>query len=303
MRFDALEIRSDQGRTVHAYLAAPCVCGSSMQLRYCCGKGGRLQLRSQPSPTAPAPPSTGYSHGRCYARALNDCSEQISKEHYLSRGVLRELAGAGPTNTVRMSGMGLPEGDLPPDQVGQAKILCGRHNSALSALDTAGARLFRALREGIKTIPAFAYRSFSGVDVERWLLKVTCGVRAASKQDVPLEWLEFLFGSAELPPMLGLYMHVRDDHRVTESLGIQFATYTRADGPSGGELVMDGVRFTLDLRGDRGTHRPEDIGSLKIYRPNGIWFDHFGAATFLLGFEWGDRIAAPNSVVVEVQHG
>jgi hypothetical protein len=147
MRFDAIEVRSDQGRTVHAYLAAPCVCGSSLQLRYCCGKGVRLQLRSQPSPARPPLPPTGHANRRCYARALNHCSEQISKEHYLSRGVLRQLAASGPTNTVRMSGLGLPAGDLPPDQVGQAKILCGRHNSALSALDTTGARLFRALRE------------------------------------------------------------------------------------------------------------------------------------------------------------
>jgi len=287
---------------VLAYLAAPCVCGSSMQLRSCCAKGGRLVLRSHPSTTRPPPPRTAHANRRCYARALNDCSEQISKEHYFSRGVLRELAAAGPTNTVRMSGMGLPDGDLPPDQVGQAKILCGRHNSVLTALDTVGARLFRALREGIKTIPAFACRSFPGVDVERWLLKVTCGVRAASKEEVPLEWLEFLFGSSELPPMLGLYMHVPVGKSVTERFGIQFATYTRAEGPSGGELVMDGVRFTLDLRGDQSTHRSEDIGSLKIYRPNGIWFDHFGAATFLLALDWGDRVAAPNSVVVEVQH-
>ena len=29
-QFDAIEVRSDQGRIALAYLAAPCVCGSSM---------------------------------------------------------------------------------------------------------------------------------------------------------------------------------------------------------------------------------------------------------------------------------
>jgi hypothetical protein len=246
----------------------------------------------------PRPPVTQHANRRCYARSLNDCDQKLSKEHYLSRGVVRILAQGGPTNTVRATGLGLPPGELPPDQVAQSKILCRRHNSALSHLDVVGERLFRAIREGLKLIPAYRYHSAPGVDVERWLLKVACGVRAVSANDVPDEWLRMLFGYSELPSPRGMYMYLRLGETIRETRGLQFGLYRRGGAPSGAEIVFDGVRFTLDLVGERRTHRDSDIGSLMVYRPSGIWFDHADSATFHIGFEWGARVAATESVVV-----
>ena len=45
------------------------------------------------SSTRPAGPSTGYSHPSCYAKELSDCSTGISKEHYISKGLLVEMGG------------------------------------------------------------------------------------------------------------------------------------------------------------------------------------------------------------------
>jgi hypothetical protein len=235
---------------------------------------------------------------------LNDCDAKLSKEHYLTRGVLRLLARGGPSNTVRANGLGIPPDEFPPDQVAQSKILCRRHNSALSALDVVGERLFRAVNDGLKARPSgVPYHSAPGVDVERWLLKVACGVRAAAKEDIPLEWLQMLFGHTEVSSPRGLYMHVPVDMTVQETKGVQVGGYKRAGKPSGSEVVFHGIRLTLDLIGDGGTHRESDVGSLKVCRPSGLWFDHKGTTTFHLAFEWGERLAAPQSVVLNVLEG
>jgi len=100
---------------------------------------------------------------------------------------------------------------------------------------------------------------------------------------------------------MGLYMHIRPGEKIHATAGVQYGGYKRVDGPSGAEVVLDGVRFTLDLIGDQRTHREDDVGSLKLYRPSGIWFDHADAATFHIGFEWGDLVASAQSVVVHVE--
>ncbi len=225
----------------------------------------------------------------------------MSKEHYFSRGVVRAVAGRGAAKTIRLTRGGQFDQELPPDQALQSKVLCRRHNSSLSALDVVGERLFRALSEGLKLIPAFSYRTLPGLDVERWLLKVACGVRAVLKQDVPVDWLRMLFGQSEIPSPLGLYMHVPLGQSVHGTAGITFATYSRPEGQSGAEVILDGVRFTLDLKGDGRTHRQSDAGSLKVYRPSGLWFDHSGSTTFHLGLEWGERLAARESIALDVE--
>jgi hypothetical protein len=299
----AIDVTSDLGRSVRIFLDGPCICGSVKRFQDCCYKDGVVAGRSAPSPTSPPPPSTNYSNPRCYAYPLNDCDAKLSKEHYLTRGVLRLLAKGGPTNTVRATGLGIPADEFPPDQVAQSKILCRRHNSALSALDVVGERFFQAINAGLRARPHVAYHSAPGVDVERWLLKVGCGVQAAAKKELPLEWLRMLFGQAEITPPCGLYMHVPVDGTVRETKGVQVGGYMRAGVPSGTDVALHGIRLTLDLVGDGGTHREVDVGSLKIYRPSGLWFDHKGKTTFHLAFEWGKQLAATQSVVLNVLEG
>ncbi len=299
----AIDVTSDLGRSVRIFLDGPCVCGSIKRFQDCCYKDGVVAGRSSPSPTSPPPPATNYSNPRCYAHPLNDCDAKLSKEHYLTRGVLRLLAAGGPSNTVRATGLGIPADEFPPDQVAQSKILCRRHNSVLSALDVVGERLFRAVNHGLKSQSEVSYHAAPGVDVERWLLKVACGVLAAAKKAVPVEWLQMLFGYSEISSPRGLYMHVPVDGTVRENKGIQVGGYTRGGTPSGAEVVFHGVHLTLDLIGDGGTHRERDVGSLKAYRPSGLWFDHKGTTTFHLAFEWGERLAAPESVVLNVLEG
>jgi hypothetical protein len=224
----------------------------------------------------------------------------MSKEHYFSRGVLRALAAGSANNTVRARGLGHPEIDLPPDQVGQSKILCRRHNSALSAIDTTGGRVFASVSEALKLIPSYSCRMFVGIDVERWLLKVACGILAAGKRPVPDDWVRILFGRADLGPRRGLYMHVPVGKTVHENGGVACGLFSRAGVPTGIDFTFDGVRLALDMIGDLGTHRESDVGSIKIHRPSGIWFDHQGSSSFHLGFEWGENVSASQSVAIDV---
>lgn len=102
----------------------------------------------------------------------------------------------------------------------KVNVLCKRHNSALSELDTRITHLFQTLR-GVHS--ALEQRSstmcefsvFSGEDLERWVLKVLCGTAAGGvlsrdgermgKRNVPSEWLDLLYTDKPWPPGCGLY--------------------------------------------------------------------------------------------------
>jgi hypothetical protein len=98
----------------------------------------------------------------------------------------------------------------------------------------------------------------------------------------------------------GLYMQVPVGETIQSAWSVEFGIYQDDYGTSGAEVSLCGVRFILDLRGRQQTHRAGDVGSMKVYRPKGIWFEHSGATTFYLWLEWGDVLAAYESVVLNV---
>ncbi len=210
----------------------------------------------------------------------------------------RSFAEASGSKTVRIVQQGKTTPDLPPDQVLQAKILCTRHNSALSSIDAVGGRVFHACREGQKNKPAYSCRSIPGVDLERWILKVMCGATATSKEDVPTEWLRILFGYDELSPPAGLCMFAPLQRSVTSNLGIEYGAYRGAAGTSGGDIAFDGIRFTLDLGGNGRARRASDVDAHRAYRPNAVWFDRDEKSVLCLAIEWGDRPADGTSIAL-----
>jgi hypothetical protein len=138
-------------------------------------------LTYKPLPVLPPPPpKTNYSHAKCYLSETADCDDKRTGEHYISDAVLREIG-----NKIEISGMPwLDPGERRTVGIGAltANVLCRRHNSALSPLDTVAAEFFAALKE----IDAnFAKRSLSrkglkfsisGEALELWMLKATCGI-------------------------------------------------------------------------------------------------------------------------------
>ena len=145
----------------------------------------------------------------CYAATLGDCSGGASAEHYISESVLRLVGTA-----VRVSGFPWQaEGVRQDIGIGSlsANILCRRHNERLSSLDEIGKAFVRALKTSFDHAfegPDFSDESITidGDSLERWLLKVLCGVLTVMKgHSIPTLWLEILFRDKPFPQHHGLY--------------------------------------------------------------------------------------------------
>jgi hypothetical protein len=154
----------------------PCLCENRAKLRDCCLSSGVLY---KPVETVIPPGKvTGYGHADCYLRSTKNCSQKISREHYVSEAIFEEFDG------LEVSGAPwLAPGERRRIGIGSAtaNILCTRHNSALSPLDTEAARFFRTLRNvGADIVRKTLSRRnqahiFSGATLELWTLKVACG--------------------------------------------------------------------------------------------------------------------------------
>jgi hypothetical protein len=151
-----------------------CPCESGRVLRECCLRAGG-ELKPTATMTRTPAPTTGIRNSGCYAAGLADCSADISREHYISHGLLRLLSIDG-----RITIDGFPWQDasadsrVPPATL-TGKILCKRHNLALSPLDAAAATLFRRIDKFHHEFSAREYENrfylCNGHDIERWLLK------------------------------------------------------------------------------------------------------------------------------------
>src|SRR4051794_21734553 len=74
-----------------------CPCGSHRSARSChSDRSGEWHL--PPMQSLLSDGRTGFSHPRCYATHSNDCSDKISKEHWLSRDIIEAVAGSASVN-------------------------------------------------------------------------------------------------------------------------------------------------------------------------------------------------------------
>jgi hypothetical protein len=83
-------------------------------------------------PTKPPGPKTGLVSPNCYAASLLDCDgEKATREHYISSTLLKRFGA------LHVDGLSWAEGTQQlTARTLTAEVLCGRHNNALSALDT-----------------------------------------------------------------------------------------------------------------------------------------------------------------------
>jgi hypothetical protein len=157
----------------------PCPCGGGSRYGRCCGQLTASPYKEIVEFRPPGAP-TGYAHPRCYMNWTLDCSRTISGEHFISENVLSILN----PKSVRVAGVvWIPHGQTQelPLKALQARILCTRHNSAFSGLDTMAGKLFRAVGEiyddlDRRTLSRKAiWHLFSGEELELWLLKTILG--------------------------------------------------------------------------------------------------------------------------------
>ena len=106
---------------------ADCPCGSRQPARRChCAED--LSWIAQRPPALLTDARTGYAKPGCYGRASNDCSEDLTLEHYISDDLLESIAWDGKVVMVRGAAW-LPSNTGTPVGVNSlsSRMLCGRH--------------------------------------------------------------------------------------------------------------------------------------------------------------------------------
>lgn len=240
------------------YSHAACPCQSGKWGYDCCWKGSKWY--KAPVGVIDVTP-TGVTHPNCYLASVGNCSSKLTKEHFVSRNILEQIT----SSTLKFENAGFFFGGKEEVAIGidafSARVLCDSHNSALSELGNSAGRAFAAIqnlyqdmvraevsREYLKT-----FYLASGRDLERWLIKVFCGlvaagkVRAKSKRVISLDEIHpflipALMGTQELREPFGLYHHsfVGQTRR---SGGFSFAPIQVLDGSD----TIGGLIFSLGL--------------------------------------------------------
>lgn len=266
--------------------ATTCPCGSRAIASSCCFRFPARGLRP-PIPTVPAEPSTHWSHPACYASSLHDCSRKITGEHYFPEAILRDLKEHGDLWVEGPTWLAPGERrSLPPSAL-NANILCDRHNSALSRIDSEFRRIFRflSLTEEDSRYPT-SYTGekvalFNGVDIERILLKLFLSRIASGStpsQDgkvnfdrffLPLVSLLFTRSASPLSPPLGFYVSEKTDPKDAH-MGVA-AVALAAQGELWGDMfTTNGLRMFMLARTPLPTAISEWCAPLH-YRPQTIY--------------------------------
>lgn len=273
----------------------PCRCGSNLAAVACCWTSQSFHKTPQRIDLHNTG-ATGRRDG-CYMLATHGCSDTLSREHLISEGVLGVLA----EKTVTVTGLPWLKGQTKelPFSALVASNLCTRHNSLLSPIDDAGAKLFEAVQTCGTTAasPSLEFL-LSGHDVERWLLRslAVMGVSrnlaidgAAIDQDFVdrLRIVELLEKPRAWARPIGLYVLGGQGHQFTQRADVQLAPLMRRD-------TSELIGITVDIQGlALGLLATEhDItGTLldrAFYRPAALVFDMAGIK-HRITLSWEDR--------------
>lgn len=221
--------------------------------------------------------------GDCFLDGYGDCGGKISGEHYISRTVLESVS---PTGKTQIGGLRWQKPQT-LQSIGinslVANILCEAHNSSLSQFDAAAGTLFRAIDAADKQsheLPPITV--IDGYVIERWFLKIICGLVAGAGltvRSVPDEWKEILTGG-EWPVGWGLYLPSASGAQV---LATEFSIETLVNPStkviSAVAYGVAGVSFNLLLGS------PDNPPAWGIYRPRGLIFQS-GQQEVRIEFSW-----------------
>lgn len=216
---------------------------------------------------------------KCFAKELNSCSNNISREHYISHSILQEIKKTY-TQGEQLRVGGLPwqsQGalkEISPNSLA-SKMLCEHHNNSLSPLDTVGLRFFQAFQqihnELHTSINPRKYYLFNGHNIERWMFKILCGIIAAGittnipkEARPPLAYLKALFYGEHFPETWGLYI-ITDMGKQQASGGIKVSAISNGNIVSG--LIVEILAFRFIL----ATHsvpKKEGILNNSVNRPS-----------------------------------
>lgn len=202
----------------------------------------------EPATISPLGTGTGHRHAKCFASADENCSTTISREHFISEALLRQIEF---NNTTKIAGLKWQQPntfDSIPLRGLASKILCDRHNSALSPLDTTMSAFSQAVAAIDRDLhpdadaPRFLRHQFCGEDIERWMLKCLIGLSFSGNIGGALkpECLDLLYDRIPWPTGWGLYWLV--DRGPIARHSSSFLIETNVDPQTNVVLL---VRFTM----------------------------------------------------------
>jgi hypothetical protein len=266
-----------------------CPCGSQQEARDCHRASDHSWIALRP-PALLKDDRTGYANPGCYAHRSNDCSDDLTLEHYLTEDLLEAISA--DKKVVMLEGAAWLDNDAKQKTIGMnslaSRMLCGRHNRALSPLDTMATQFFHYFRGDQLDVMRFQGNYFqrdftliSGPYLELWLLKVLWGAIEAGAMEVEgsrayrfrlgvstQQLAEILWRGAEWPPHWGMYvLHNQNwDHPVKQN-SVQLRPASMGSEILGGFIQIAGFEFLISF---------ELPPVSRIYRPGGLTFQRNG---------------------------
>ncbi len=211
-------------------------------------------------------PSANLAAIGCWAAALGECSKKISGEHLISKSLFDDDAVIVQGFTWCLE---------QPKTIGLSSlvgnILCRKHNSDLSCLDSVALETFNAFRESVKITNArkglntksWTLKRFvvNGASLERWFLKTLInlsfggewiiGMGSHPKGTPSKDLVETAFGLREFRDGSGLYLAGQSGDQIDSRDGITFTPKTSGRNLVVGAFQFRGFKFYLNLQAQK----------------------------------------------------
>lgn len=207
--------------------------------------------------------TTSEKPPHCWAASLSDCDRKMSREHVVSKCLFE-------SDEIMVHGFHWCLGE--PKKIGLsslvAKILCKKHNSDVSDLDSAALDAFNAFRQAIhlnnvrgkmKRPPVWSVKRFEidGPRLERWFLKTLInlsfgrewiiGWGSHPEGTVSTDLVETAFGLRQFANGAGLYMAARAGDQIDSMDRVSFTPMTEGKNLVAGRFNFRGYTFFLSL--------------------------------------------------------
>jgi hypothetical protein len=271
-----------------------CPCGSRRQACRCHRAADHSWIAERP-PALLTDAGTGYANAGCYARSSNDCDEELTLEHYISDDVLESISA--DTKVVAVKGAAW-QPDATEKTVGvkslASRMLCRRHNHALSPLDKMAAEFFRYFRDDQLGVMCFHGNDFdrdftlvSGTHLELWLLKVIWGAIEAKGMELEgspayrfrlgvttKQLAEILWRGADWPPHWGMYiLHNQHPEHAVKQNSVRLRLARHGSEVLGGYIQIAGIEFLIsfEMPPVPRTYRPCGMTIQRVGFPLHIW--------------------------------
>lgn len=281
----------------------PCPCGSTRKAKRCCLVSGGWDRR--PQAIHLNPDRTETRNANCFLERFGGCSDVISKEHFISDGVLRAMLAEGDDNLIYVRGQPWTDGSTFKG-VGAgaltAKILCTNHNNRLSPLDNEALHFWQAVRGMTRPgAPSAQLVLLNGHDTERWMFKLLCGelLAGVSRCDdgarVTHDWfptgqLDLIASLDSWASFVGCGLHYlstpKGNHPHPLEAGFRAVVSERERTVLALRIGVCGLDFLLAVSPHLGTTYPSD--TVRRYRPSGFRFTYESGRSDLL-FSWNDH--------------